>query len=135
MSTQRTRKVASIQMKITFYSCLLLLVMSPGLALAEADTMQDEISHLLGFVSATQCSYERNGKSYNGKDAAKHIRKKYRYFKDQIDSTEKFIELSATKSTMSGKYYMIYCDDRLGIRSQQWLLDELNHYRARQPAL
>ena len=117
-------------MKISLYFFFFLLVI-PTMRVAVADPMQDEIHHLLDFVASTQCRYERNGKSYDGEEAVKHIRRKYRYFRKQIDSTEKFIELSATKSTMSGSYYMIHCDDGPGVRSQQWLLDELQDFRAR----
>lgn len=91
--------------------------------------MQQEIDHLLKFVAMTDCHYIRNGSEYNGKEAVNHIKRKYDYFKDEIDSTEKFIELSASKSTMSGKYYMVKCDGKPKIRSQQWLLRELGKYR------
>lgn len=90
---------------------------------------QDEINHLLEFVKNTECQYERNGELHTGKEAAKHIKKKYKYFKNEINSTEKFIELSATKSTMSGKYYMIHCKDNIKLKSQEWLLQELREYR------
>ena len=66
--------------------------------------MNTEIDHFLSYVENTECLYERNGTMYRGKDAVEHIKKKYNYFKDKIDSTEKFIELSATKSIISGKY-------------------------------
>ena len=91
--------------------------------------MQNEIDHLLKFVENTDCQYERNNTLHSGKDAAEHIKKKYDYFKKKIDSTEKFIELSATKSTMSGKFYMILCKGNSKIRSQDWLLQELKQYR------
>ena len=93
--------------------------------------MNAEIEHLLSYVENTECLYERNGTMHNGKDAVEHIKKKYNYFKDKINSTEKFIELSATKSTMSGKYYMILCKDKLPVKSQEWLLRELESYRAK----
>lgn len=93
--------------------------------------MQNEIDHLLAFVENTECQYERNKKLYSGKDAVKHIKKKYNYFKDEIDSTEKFIELSATKSTMSGKYYMIHCAGKPAIKTQDWFLQELKNYRSK----
>lgn len=95
-----------------------------------ATEMQDEIRHLLEFVANTQCKYERNGSSHSGPDAVNHIKTKYDYFKDDIDTTEKFIELSATKSTMSGKFYMINCEGKEKIKSQQWLLQELDKYRS-----
>ncbi|MFW2373964.1 MAG: DUF5329 family protein [Gammaproteobacteria bacterium] len=91
--------------------------------------MQNEIDHLLAFVEKTPCQYERNKDMHSGKDAAKHIKRKYDYFKDEIDSTEKFIELSATKSTMSGKYYMIHCTGQPAIKAQDWLLQELKNHR------
>lgn len=91
--------------------------------------MADEIEHLLRFVENTNCQYERNGEMYAGKEAAEHIKKKYNYFKERIDTTEKFIELSATKSTLSGKYYMVHCNGKPKINSHKWLLQELENYR------
>jgi len=92
-------------------------------------TLQDEINHLLAYVEKTTCAFERNGKHHSGKQAVKHIKKKLNYYKDEINNTEKFIELSATKSMMSGQYYMIGCKGKNKIRSQIWLLDELMKHR------
>jgi hypothetical protein len=91
-----------------------------------------EIHHLLRFVETTQCKYERNGKQQNGVDAVAHIKKKYDYFEDDIDTAEDFIELSATKSTMSGKAYKVHCPDEDVITSKKWLLDELAAFRKKQ---
>lgn len=91
--------------------------------------MKNEIDHLLTFVANTECQYERNGTKHTGAEAAEHIKKKYRYYQDKISTAEKFIELSATKSTMSGKYYLIYCRGEPPVKSQGWLLRELKSYR------
>ncbi len=88
-----------------------------------------EIDHLLNFVEHSTCRMSRNGKSYDGVDAVAHIKKKYAYFKDKIQTTEQFIELSATKSTLSGKYYMVQCGDGKQLRTRDWLLGELGAYR------
>ena len=66
---------------------------------------------------------------HSGKDTVAHAKRKYNYFKDKIDSAEKFIEYSATKSTMSGKYYMVLCGDSPMVKTQDWLLQELKNYR------
>ena len=95
---------------------------------AIADTQQ-EINHLLEFVSNTSCQYERNGTVYDGARAEQHIKKKYAYFKDEIHSAEDFIKYSATKSTLSGKQYKIYCANMAVQNSSDWLLDELKKYR------
>jgi hypothetical protein len=93
-----------------------------------ADTQQ-EINHLLEFVANTTCQYERNGSVYDGVRAEKHIKRKYEYFKDKINSAEDFIKYSATKSTMSGKQYKIHCENIATQNSSDWLLDELKKYR------
>ena len=54
---------------------------------------------------------------------------KYDYFRDDIKSTEEFIEYSASKSTMSGEYYTVTCPGFETIKTQDWLLAELKKYR------
>jgi hypothetical protein len=90
---------------------------------------QSEIIYLLNFVVSTDCQYERNGNFYNGKEAFEHINKKYKYYSDDIQSTEDFIKYAASKSKMSGKYYKIHCHNKSSIKSQDWLLTELMVYR------
>lgn len=88
-----------------------------------------EIEYLLNFVKNSSCEINRNGKNHEGNKAVSHIKKKYDYFKDDIKTTEQFVELSATKSTMSGKYYMVKCGDSKPFRTKEWLLKELKNYR------
>ena len=105
-------------------------LLSISLSIVKAASLQEEISHLLGYVAQTQCRYERNGSYYTGQQAATHIQKKYDYYKDEIGDAETFIELSATKSTMSGKSYSIHCEGQSVQSSKEWLLAELKRYRA-----
>jgi hypothetical protein len=107
-------------------SILISLLMVSLNALASTE---DEISHLLSFVTSTGCQYERNGTMHNGAEAVNHINRKYEYFLDKIESTEDFIKFSATKSNMSGKYYKIHCDGKPAQRSKDWLLEELMRFR------
>lgn len=88
-----------------------------------------EVEHLLSFVRQSDCVMVRNGNEHEGEEAASHIQKKYDYFADDITTTEAFIEYSATKSTMSGKYYTVKCPDGKEMRSQDWLLEELAVFR------
>ena len=95
-----------------------------------AADMQTEINHLLAFMQNSECQFERNGKIHSGKDTVNHVKKKYNYFKNKINNTEEFIEYSATKSTMSGKYYTVVCKDNPMVKTQDWLLQELQKYRS-----
>lgn len=91
--------------------------------------MHNEINHLLSHIENSHCQYERNGSLSSSKKAVAHIKKKYDHFQDEIDSAEKFIEMSADKSMMSGNPYMVICEGSQKIKSRDWLLMELNHYR------
>src|SRR5262245_57683734 len=70
-----------------------------------------EIDHLLGFIAASPCAFIRNGVAYGGTQAAAHIRDKYDHYREDIHSAEDFIALAATKSAMSGKPYLVKCDN------------------------
>lgn len=110
----------------------MLLVMLASFSFSALAATQDEIDHLLSFVGATDCRYERNGTMHNGAEAVKHIIKKYHYYLDDIESTEDFIQYSATKSNLSGKYYLVHCSNHPPVKSQDWLLKELSDFRASQ---
>jgi hypothetical protein len=92
-----------------------------------------EVEHLIGFLQTSDCSMIRNGRAHDGAEAARHVRRKYKHFRDDISSTEEFIELSATKSTMSSKPYEVQCPGEPPRQSADWLLDELEAYRAGNP--
>lgn len=93
------------------------------------DEQRHEVEHLLNFVASTSCIINRNGSLHTGPEALSHIRKKYTYFRDKITSTEKFIELAASKSTLSGNVYTVQCKDRKVITTQEWLFEELYKLR------
>lgn len=90
---------------------------------------KQEVEHLISYLETSSCLMIRNGGSHEGAEAAKHVRRKYNYFRDDISSTEEFIELSATKSTMSSKPYEVHCPGEPPMNSADWLLAELEVYR------
>ncbi len=53
-------------------------------------------------------------------------------FATDINSTEDFIRLSATKSLRSGKPYKVKCPGQDPVPSAQWLLEELEVFRKSQ---
>ena len=93
---------------------------------------QAEIEHLFDFLSKSGCEFQRNGSWYAAPKAAEHIRKKYDYLikRDLINGADKFIELAASKSSLSGKEYQVKCADKATIPSAKWFTQELARYRA-----
>jgi hypothetical protein len=72
----------------------------------------------------------RNAHGHTPQEAATHLEKKYRYFRDDIETPEDFIELCATRSLLSGKPYRVI--DRQGntTSTSDWLKAELAAYRS-----
>ena len=108
------------------------VVISLMATVATADVAPDkrhEINYLLNYIKQSDCTLERNGSQHKGIEAVRHIQNKYEYFRNDIETTEDFIKYSATKSTMSGKYYMVYCPGKAPQKTSKWLLKTLELYR------
>ena len=94
---------------------------------SQADT-EIEIKHIIEYIENSKCTFIRNGKEYNTKEALVHILNKYEYTKRWIKSAEDFIKYTLTKSSMSGRPYTVRCDGR-EILSADWLSEELKRFR------
>lgn len=107
------------------FGLLLLLNAGPGIAQGSVDA---EIAHLLKFIGTSQCVFLRNGDEHSPADARDHISMKYSHVRKRIESAEDFIKYTATKSSLSGKLYLVRC---AGVETAtgDWLRDELRRIR------
>jgi hypothetical protein len=87
-----------------------------------------EIEYLLAHVAESDLEFVRNGKAHSPAEAVKHMRRKYEYYADDIQSAEDFIALAATKSILSGKLYLVRDADG-EVPAADWLLTALAAYR------
>ena len=112
---------------------LVLLFFSSNVIFADVPAEQiREVEHLLNFVKHSNCMINRNGSIHPAEKGVAHIKRKYEYFRDDIKNTEDFIKFSATKSTMSGKFYTVNCPGKKTIKTRDWLLDELKRFRLKE---
>jgi hypothetical protein len=90
-----------------------------------------EIAYLFARLETSGCDFYRNGSWYGSREAAAHLRRKYRYLleKGVVSSAEEFIERAASKSSSSGKPYQVRCGGGKIIESGPWLRAELMKYR------
>ncbi|MBP5076158.1 DUF5329 domain-containing protein [Pseudomonas chlororaphis] len=109
-----------------------LLVMASSAQAQTTPQAAQEIKGLLDFVEHSQCQFVRNGTEYPAPQARQHLEKKLNYLegKNMVSSAEDFIDLAATKSSMSGKAYEVRCPTGSQPASN-WLKAELQ--RQRQP--
>jgi hypothetical protein len=111
---------------------MLLVVVSPwSMAARQAEDLDMTVQYLITYVKESDVTFERNSSRYTGREAAEHINKKYLHFKDDIDTPEKFIEICATGSLMTGKPYFIITGQGEQLPSAEWLNTELSIYRLR----
>jgi hypothetical protein len=101
----------------------------PAGALAGAE---GEISHLLGFIERSGCTFIRNGEEHTSQQAREHIENKYSYVKRRVKSAEDFIRYAATGSSISGRAYRVRCGGE-EMPTAKWLEKELERFR-REPA-
>ncbi|WP_372340002.1 DUF5329 domain-containing protein [Pseudomonas sp. Leaf58] len=98
-------------------------------ALAAPQATQ-EITRLLDFVEHSGCKFFRNGTEYSGPRARAHLEEKLHYLesKNLVKSAEDFIDLAATKSSVSGRIYEVRCSEGAEPAST-WLQRELQRQR------
>ncbi len=106
--------------------CLGLLLVS---TVSVASTKQ-EIETMLDTLRHSDCQFERGGTWYSGKRAAEHLKDKWDYAKDEVDSSETFIKEVASGSWLMGNQYHVKCQDTT-TTSEQWLTEQLQIIRSK----
>lgn len=108
---------------------LLLIVQAQAVSAADS-SMDDEIDFLLAEVASSDCIFVRNGKEHSASDATDHLQMKRRRGKRYFDTTEEFIDRIASKSSWSGKEYLIRCPGQATETAAEWFHRRLEKYRA-----
>lgn len=111
----------------------LALLLAPSLAAAAPPpAVEREIEGLFAALERSGCRFSRNGTWYEAPRARDHLRRKYAYLRDRdaVRSAEQFIELAATKSSMTGRPYQVRCGAAAAQPSRVWFERELARLRA-----
>ena len=83
-------------------------------------------------LESSGCQVDRNGTWYPAADARSHLMTKLSYLEDRgaVQTAEQFIERAASKSSVSGRPYLIRCGDAPPVESAVWLSAQLQAMRA-----
>ncbi len=110
------------------YALLLLTALTAALA-DDAETKKIEalIKHVAELKDA---SFVRNGTAYDAATAAKFLRGKWEANAQEIKTAQDFIDIAATKSSTTGKPYLIRFKDGKDVASGEYLKEQLTE---RQP--
>lgn len=118
----RARQWRAVGLMLLVISCL------PLAARADMDQTPHEIQHLMDYIARSQCRFIRNGKTYDAEAAQAHIQRKYDHVRRRVRTTEDFIDLAASRSSVSGEPYRVQCGART-LLCAEWLRAELEHLR------
>ncbi len=128
----RVQRPASFLLWIGSVALLLVCLTMTGPIRADpSDDTEAAIQHLLSYVRQSGLVFVRNFNNYDSEEAARHISKKYSYFREKIVTPEDFVELCASKSLLTGKAYLVIDDQEQELPTRDWLLIELAAYRTR----
>ncbi|WP_311239182.1 MULTISPECIES: YfeK family protein [unclassified Xanthomonas] len=117
----------------TKFLLVALFLCTSASAQAVSPTTTREVGQLFKALEQSNCEFSRNGSWYAAPKASEHLQRKYEYLKKKalVTSTESFIELAATKSSMSGKAYQVRCGNAAPVSSQSWFIGKLRELRKR----
>ena len=111
-----------------------LLLAFAGSAIAQTPSAKTtrEVGQLFAALKQSNCEFSRNGSWYSAEKASEHLQRKYDYLlkKRLVTTTESFIDLAATKSSISGKPYQVRCGKTAPVSSSSWFKSQLNAVRS-----
>ena len=106
-----------------------LLSIAISSARAEEQIVAVEVNYLINAVSESGCNFVRNGKEHTASEAVDHLQMKARRGKRYYDTADEFIDRIASKSSWSGKPYLIQCDGQPAVTASDWFTRVLTEYR------
>ncbi|HEX5057435.1 MAG TPA: DUF5329 family protein [Gammaproteobacteria bacterium] len=96
------------------------------------ETETRKIDYLIASIETLQnAEFIRNGKAYNARDAADHLRLKRKKAGSRIKTANDFIRYCATASSMSGKPYQIRFEDGTLVFTGEYLRRKLAEFEAK----
>lgn len=83
------------------------------------------ITALLDAVVDSNVEFVREGSAYSGVEGRKHLERKLRYAGDRIQTAEEFIEGLASRSSITGRPYLVRLPGGAEMESGMWLRQRL----------
>lgn len=117
---------------------VLMALLSLAVVCGYADDFSEtaKIQYLISSVETLQgATFIRNGREYDAGKASNHLRLKLKTLGNKVKTAEDFINLCASKSSMTGESYLIRFADGSIMKSEQFFKDKLKALAANRPLL
>lgn len=93
-------------------------------------TEPEKIDALLEAARHSGMTFLRNGRPYDGLEAARHLERKREQAGDRVKTARGFITTIATESSMTGKPYQVKLPDGRAMAAKAWFTEELGRIEA-----
>ena len=121
-------KACSQLLQKILVTAFVILTLFSGAVSAQDDIEKKKIEFLISSVENLKgAKFIRNGKEHDGKEAAAHLRMKLQNAL-VVQTADDFIRLCASKSSFTGKPYMIRLSDGKTIKSEEYFRKKLKEY-------
>ena len=87
-------------------------------------TERDKIEAALQRIGNSDLVFVRNGSEHTGKAAAEHLRSKLKQAGESVKTFDDFVDKVATKSSLSGKPYLVKFKDGRSQELAAWLREK-----------
>jgi hypothetical protein len=82
---------------------------------------QEAITRLIRTIEASDVTFIREGKEYDGAAAADHLRDKLEFARGRITTLDQFIDRIASRSSVTGEEYLVKRPDGKTVKARDWL--------------
>ena len=121
-------------MKTVFLSFLALLSLVVGTVYAQSQAEAAKIRHLIAAVETLEgAQFLRNGRAYDAKAAADHLRLKLKTAGNRVKTADDFIRLCGSQSSLSGEKYRIRLADGTIVDSEVFFRKKLKSFSPDKP--
>jgi hypothetical protein len=115
-------------MKNIMVTAFVILAVFSGTVNAQNNIEKKKIEFLISSVENLKgAKFIRNGAEHTGKEAAEHLRMKLQNAL-AVQTADDFIRLCASKSSITGKPYMIRLSNGKTIKSEEYFREKLKEY-------
>ncbi|MBM9576853.1 YfeK family protein [Leptospira sp. 201903070] len=100
---------------------LLISLLSFSIGAEDTSNFQNDLNLLMNSLESCECKFIRNGAEHDPKEAREHMERKLKATDGKIQTIPSFIEYIGSKSSVTGKPYLVKFADGKTIESAVWL--------------
>ncbi|ULH28418.1 YfeK family protein [Leptospira weilii] len=105
-------------------TCAFVLLFFISISAEENSDFRNDFNSLMAVLESCECKFIRNGVEHDPKEARAHMEKKLKVVEGRIQTISEFIDHIGSKSSISGKPYLVKFADGKTKESGVWLKEK-----------